>query len=190
MHYIKNKQFKTISIFRADKKAHQKRIENLFNKWCREYHGMALSGNALQHIINGVDEFFIAKCDGKDVGILILNNDSYGKVIDIVYVEPEYRNRGFATAMFNHVMKNHGANTICLDLKSVDANKANYWKNLGFESVAIENDANNICFDKCILTTLVALPNTTNCFELNSKNITKVKSISKGLAKNKWYHFV
>ena len=190
MHYINNKQFKSISIFRADKKAHQKRIKGLFNKWCREYHDMALSGNALQQFINDVDEFFIAKCDGKDVGILILNNDGYVKVIDIVYVEPEYRNRGFATAMFNHVIKNHGANTICLDLTSVDANKANYWKNLGFESVAIENDANNICFDKCILTTLVALPKTTNCFELNRENIIKVKVISRKLAKNKRYHFV
>jgi GNAT superfamily N-acetyltransferase len=190
MHYISNEQFKTISIFRADKKVHRKRIEKLFNKWCCEYHGVGLRGMPLSDFIRGADEFFIAECDGKDVGILILNRDSYGKVIDIVYVEPEYRGRGFATAMFNHVIQKRGANTICLDLKSVDDAKATYWKNLGFKSVAIENDANNLHFDKCILTTLDYIPNMPICLELSSANIKAVKTISKRLAESKQHHLV
>ena len=98
-----------------------------------------------KYIINGIPRLINDYCniivDNKIVGCLLLINKDDGKLLDEIYLEEEYRNKGIGTEIINDILNNN--DVVYLWVYKENEKAISLYKKLGFN--VIEETESRYC---------------------------------------------
>jgi GNAT superfamily N-acetyltransferase len=134
-HNFENGVSASVNIRSANSEMDIQKIKKMFYSWEKDYNNAGDSGFAEQDIktLESLAQrgyLFVLEVDNTDAGFALLKENK--KVIDVVYLRPQYRRNGFANRIYQYLILEHGAEEIELTYHRV-LNNLEYWKDLGFK---------------------------------------------------------
>ena len=83
-----------------------------------------------KHVPEQLEDYKIIRVDGKKVGCLLVQNREDGTILDEIYLEDDYRNKGIGTDIIKKVIKDNGA--VYLWVYKTNSKARKLYEKLGF----------------------------------------------------------
>ena len=114
-HNFENSVSASVNIRSANSEMDIQKIKKMFYSQEKDYNNVGDSGFAEQDIktLESLAQrgyLFVLEVDNTDAGFALLKENK--KVIDVVYVRPQYRRNGFANRIYQYLILEHGAEEI------------------------------------------------------------------------------
>ena len=84
-------------------------------------------------VLKLINDYYNIIVDNKIVGCLLLTNKNDGKLLDEIYLEEEYRNKGIGTDIIKNILKDN--NIVYLYVYKENTKAISLYKRLGFKVI-------------------------------------------------------
>ena len=92
---------------------------------------MRINNYVDEHIPVEIKDYKIIMCSNDRVGCLLVTKKDDGVILDEIYLEEEYRNKGIGTEIIKNILKANS--TVCLWVYKNNINAISLYKKMNFE---------------------------------------------------------